>query len=86
MEILSIRPEPPGGSGRTIARCDIALNEDVRLFGLRIVAREAGGFAVYAPNAHGKRVATFSPDIVETIASAAVAALEELTPHDRTSD
>jgi hypothetical protein len=82
MQILSIRPEPPG-SGSTLARFDLALTEECRLFGLRLTARAAGGYAVYSPNAHGTRVATFSPNLVKDIARAALAALEELSPYDR---
>lgn len=83
MRILSIRPEPPGGLGRTVARFDIALNDDLRLFGLRLTERAAGGHSVYSPNAHGARVATFSQDLVQEIACAALAALKELKPYDR---
>lgn len=46
--------------------------------------RPDGGFAVFAPNAHGGRVVTFSRSLVAEIASAAVAALMEPTPNDRT--
>lgn len=82
MQILWIKPEPPG-SGSTVARFNVALNDDVRLFGLRLTGRRDGGYSVYAPNAGGTRVVTFSPSLVEEIARAAMAALE-LSPHDRT--
>ncbi|WP_394891093.1 hypothetical protein ACG873_07155 [Mesorhizobium sp. AaZ16] len=83
MQILHIHPEPPGGSGRTVARFDLALTDECRLFDLRLTARSAGGYSVYSPNAHGTRVATFSPNLVKEIARAALAALKELSPHDR---
>ncbi|TIW24044.1 MAG: hypothetical protein E5V63_23175 [Mesorhizobium sp.] len=83
MQILHIRPEPRGGIGNTIARFDVALSDDVRVFGLRITERAAGGYSVYSPNAHGMRVVTFSHDMVHEIARAALAALEELKPHDQ---
>jgi len=35
LKILSIKPEPPG-SGSVIARFDIELSDDLRLFGLRL--------------------------------------------------
>ncbi|WP_192359488.1 hypothetical protein [Mesorhizobium mediterraneum] len=82
MHILSIRPEPPG-FGSTIARVDIALSDDVKIFNLKVSKRADGGFAVFAPNAMGGRVVTFSRPLVAEIASAAVAALMEPTPHDR---
>jgi hypothetical protein len=85
LQILSIRPEPPG-CGNVVARFDIELNDDLRLFGLRLSERTAGGHAVYAPNAMGHRCATFSYALVDQIASAALAALKEQKPHDRSTD
>lgn len=82
MKILDIRPEPPG-SGRVIARFNVEISDDIRLFGLRLSERAAGGHAVYAPNAMGQRCATFSYPLVERIAAAALAALKEQMPHDR---
>ncbi|RUX51428.1 hypothetical protein EOA33_06315 [Mesorhizobium sp. M4A.F.Ca.ET.050.02.1.1] len=84
MHIMDIRPEPPG-YGQTVARFDIALSDELRLFGLRLKQRSAGGFSVYAPNADGQRCVTFSPALVDEIARAALAALEERKPHDRTA-
>ncbi|RWO53699.1 hypothetical protein [Mesorhizobium sp.] len=85
MHILSIKPEPPGLGG-VIARFDIALSDELRLFGLRLTERAAGGHAVYAANTMGRRSATFSPNLVEQISRAALAALKELKPHDRNAD
>ncbi|RUU45005.1 hypothetical protein EOC93_08735 [Mesorhizobium sp. M6A.T.Ce.TU.002.03.1.1] len=82
MHILSIKPEPPG-CGNVIARFDVALTDELRLFGLRLTERTAGGYAVYAPNAMGRRCATFSEKLVHEIARAALAALKEPTPNDR---
>lgn len=83
MQILRITREPPGGSGNTLARFDIALNDDIRLFGLRVTERTAGGYSVYGPNAHGTRTVTFSYELVDQMARAALAALQEQKPHDR---
>ncbi|TGT55112.1 hypothetical protein [Mesorhizobium sp. M8A.F.Ca.ET.167.01.1.1] len=80
MQILRITPEPPG-NGNVIARFDIALNDDIRLFGLRITERTAGGYSIYGPNAHGGRTVTFSYNLVDQMARAALAALEEQKPH-----
>ncbi|MER9392216.1 MULTISPECIES: hypothetical protein [unclassified Mesorhizobium] len=85
MKILSIKPEPPG-SGNVVARFDIELSDDLRLFGLRLSHRSAGGHSVYAPNAMGSRCATFSYTLVDQIAAAALAALEEQKPHDRNAN
>ncbi|CAH2409382.1 hypothetical protein [Mesorhizobium escarrei] len=84
MHILNIKPEPPG-IGNVIARFDVALTDELRLFGLRLTQRTAGGYAVYAPNAMGRRCATFSEKLVQEIASAAMAALMEPMPHDRSA-
>lgn len=81
MRIPHIRPEPPG-SGYILARFDIALSEECRVFGLRLVEKPGGRKAVYAPNSGGSRVVTFSPSLVLEIASAAQAAIEGLSPHD----
>ena len=83
MRILSLRPVPPG-TGSALAHFDVELNDDIRLFGLRLSKRESGGHSVYAPNSMGRRAATFSYDLVAQIAAAALAALKEQTPHDRT--
>ncbi|MBZ9904796.1 hypothetical protein LB557_02080 [Mesorhizobium sp. BR115XR7A] len=85
MQILRITREPPGGSGNTLARFDIALNDDIRLFGLRITERSAGGYSVYGPNAHGTRIVTFSYELVDQMARAALAALEEQKPNDKSA-
>ncbi|MER9390005.1 hypothetical protein [Mesorhizobium sp. M0435] len=83
MKILDARPEPPG-CGNVIARVDVALNDAVKIYNLKVSKRPDGGFAVFAPNAHGGRVVTFSRSLVAEIASAAVAALMEPTPNDGT--
>ncbi|WP_192358514.1 hypothetical protein [Mesorhizobium mediterraneum] len=76
--------EPPG-CGNVIARVDIALNDDVKVYNLKVSQRADGGYAVFAPNALGGRVVTFSRELVQEIASAAVAALMEPTPYDRSA-
>jgi hypothetical protein len=82
MRILSIRPAPEGAGG-AVAHFDVEISDDIRLFGLRLSRREAGGHSVYAPNAMGRRAATFSYELVDQIAAAALAALEEQMPHER---
>ena len=81
VKILSIRPAPPGAGG-AVAHFDVEISDDIRLFGLRLSRREAGGHSVYAPNAAGRRAATFSYALVDQIAAAALAAIEELKPHE----
>jgi hypothetical protein len=76
MQILDIRPAPPG-AGRTVALFDFELNEHIRFFGLRLVQTEDGRHLTYAPNSHGVRVATFSRELADTISRAASAAYRE---------
>lgn len=74
MHILEICPEPPGG--RTLARFDVQLNDDVRLYGLRLVKMSNGRRLSYAAEARGQRTATFAPELADTITKAASAAYE----------
>lgn len=80
MEILWIRPLPPG-SGNTVARLNVALDCGVRLFGLRLVAKH-GKHLLYGPNASGAGVVTFTPELADKIAKLALAEMERVT-HDR---
>ena len=84
LKILHIRPEP-SGVGNTIARFDLELSDQLRVFGARLIKKPNGFRAVYAPNSGGTRVVTFGPALVEEIATAAEAALEGLSPYDRSS-
>ncbi|QPC93529.1 hypothetical protein [Mesorhizobium sp. INR15] len=67
-----------------IARADIEISDDIKVFNLKISKRPDGNYAVFGPNALGGRVVTFSRTLVNEIAEAAVAALKEPMPHDRT--
>ncbi|PAQ05224.1 hypothetical protein [Mesorhizobium temperatum] len=82
MKILSIRPEPPG-FGSTIARFDIALTDECRLYGLKLVEKPDGRRMTYGPQSGGLRVATFAPSLVEEISRAAGVALGGLNADDR---
>ncbi|QND59842.1 hypothetical protein [Mesorhizobium huakuii] len=85
MQILNIRPVPPGGAGKTIARFDIALDEHVKLFDLKLLERPDGSNYAFGPNTGGARVMSFSPTFSEEIARAASAALEGVAAYDRTT-
>lgn len=73
MHIMAIRPEP-SGSGSTLARFDVQLTPDVRLYNLRLIQGPRGR-RVHAPHALGGNVATFSPILGEQLTRAASAAL-----------
>lgn len=84
MKILDIRPAPPGVGGKAIAYFDVAITEDCRLYGLRLIKTDDGRFLSYAPNLHGQRVATFTPAFADTISRAASAAYSEgIASNDR---
>ena len=78
--MLSIRPET---AGRTIARFDIQLTPDCRIYGLRLIEAENGRRLTYAPSAGGIRLATFAPAMADKITRAACDALEAPIAHDQ---
>lgn len=82
VKILDIRPEPPG-FGSTIARVDIALSDQCKLFNLKLVAGRDGTHRVYAPSAFGTNTATFAPELAAQIARAAITSLGEKTTDDQ---
>lgn len=88
MKILSIRPAPPGsGAVREIARFDLQLSDDVRLYGLRLMQTTEGRHLTYAPSSGGRRFATFAPSLVDTITAAAISEFNNMghvTADDRT--
>lgn len=74
MKILSIRPET--GAGSTIARFDVQVTPEIRLYNCKLV-QGTRGRRVYAANAFGSSSATFAPALAEEIVRAASAAFDE---------
>ncbi|KQZ98435.1 hypothetical protein ASD64_15765 [Mesorhizobium sp. Root157] len=83
MRIFSLNPCPPGASA--VATFNVALDDDVRIFNARLHRKQDGTYRVYAPQAGGVRVVTFSQPLVDKITDAALAALMELCANDRTA-
>ena len=79
MKILEIRRSNASGAD---ARFDIALNDQLRLFGMHLIKNANGAWRTYAPRNSNVRVASFHPALAEQITRAAVAALEG-SSHDR---
>jgi hypothetical protein len=77
MRILNIAPAAPSGSGRfpCVAVFDAEIGGNVRLYNLRLLRSPDGRHLTYAPSAHGKRCATFAPELAEQLSAAATAAL-----------
>jgi hypothetical protein len=80
MHILSITPSHSdgGGSVREVARFDLQLSPDVRLYGLRLMQTPEGRHLTYAPSSAGRRFATFAPTLVEDITISAVSAFNDM--------
>lgn len=83
MNILAIRPAPPGGD--FVARFDVELHDRVRLFGLTLKRGRDGSMRVWAPNCGGRHAASFHPELSNELAQAALAALGSNVAHDRHS-
>lgn len=60
MQIISIRPAPPG-SGNTLCRFDVQL-DGMRLHNVSL-KRTGSGLRVFAPSAFGCAAVTFTPEI-----------------------
>lgn len=82
MHIIDLRPEPPG-SGSVIARFDVQLTSDCRLYNIKLVRRPHGALRVFAPSAFGTNVATFAPELGAVMARMAGDALREKTVSDQ---
>ena len=74
MKIIDIWPMREGSN--TIARFDLELTEQVRIFGLHLKRSDDGRMRIFGPKSGDKHAASFNPTISEEITSAAIAALE----------
>lgn len=84
MKILDVRQEPEG-PGTTLARFDVALTDDLRLYNLRLARSRDGGFRVYAPSALGRNTATFTAELANDLVCAVQKSLGANAADDRTS-
>ncbi|MDE5459833.1 hypothetical protein [Bradyrhizobium sp. CSS354] len=82
MQILDIRPSPPGST--TLARFDLQLNDHLRLYNLGLRQSGKGRCWTVAPNAFSERTAAFGEQFNRAISDMALAALMEL-PADEPS-
>ncbi|KQV33125.1 hypothetical protein ASE37_18865 [Rhizobium sp. Root268] len=79
MRVTALQPvaNSGGGSVKVVATFDLQLNDDVRLFGLRLMEAPGGKRLIYAANANGgRRTATFSPSLATAITASALTELE----------
>ncbi|MBY5614214.1 hypothetical protein [Rhizobium leguminosarum] len=82
MKILYAHPTGETGQRDCVAFVDVELNEDVRLYGLRLVRQPDGAHLIYAPTCGQRRAATFSTPMAKQLTELAVEALEAVG-HDR---
>jgi len=75
MRILRIIPDRTGGA--IVARFDVELTDDIRMYGLTL-RQTKNGHRSDVPNIHGRHVVTFTPHVAQQITDAALAALKEL--------
>lgn len=74
MKIIDIWPAREGSS--SLAKFDLELTEQVRIFGLHLKRNDKGQLRIFAPKSGGQHAASFNPEISEEITRAAIAALE----------
>ena len=88
MHITHIERASGPGSGRyrEIARFNAEIDENMRLFHVRLLQDDAGQRIVIAPPTGGGRCATFSLPLAKALTAAASDALTRIegnTPHDQ---
>lgn len=85
MKILDVRPSP-SGEGKTLARFDLELTPELRMYDLRLVQTDSGRRLTYSQNAGGKRTATFVGELADQVTLLASKAFDGgLNANDRTS-
>ncbi|RFB95304.1 hypothetical protein B5K11_10195 [Rhizobium leguminosarum bv. trifolii] len=83
MKILYAHPIGETGQRDCVAFVDVELNDDVRLYGLRLVRQPDGRHLLYAPQAGHRRTATFSKSLAEQLTALAVEAYEAVRDDQR---
>lgn len=76
MKILYCHPTGERGAKDCVAFVDVELNEDIRLYGLRLVRQPDGAHFLFAPQSGPRRTATFSKPLAERLTVLALEALE----------
>jgi hypothetical protein len=69
----------PPGTGSTLARFDLELNDHLRLYNLALRQREGACSWTVAPNAFGERTAAIGEQFNRAISDLALAKLLELS-------
>jgi hypothetical protein len=82
MKILAIRPTPPGAGSTVLAHFDAEITPEFRIYCLALRLHHDGTYRISAPNAYGRRVATFTKEFAHRLVTAASLALLELNAND----
>ncbi|MBB2832406.1 UNVERIFIED_ORG: hypothetical protein GGD51_002535 [Rhizobium esperanzae] len=83
MKILYAHPTGETSQRDCVAFVDVELNDDVRLYGLRLVRQADGRHLLYAPQAGHRRTATFSKPLAEQLTALALDAFEAVRDDQR---
>ena len=79
MHILNIEPAAFEGPGfRELARFDVQVTDQIRLFRMRLIEAPSGRRLTYAPSYGRQRLASFAPALSDQITALAVAALKNM--------
>ncbi|MBB4580389.1 hypothetical protein GGE45_002719 [Rhizobium aethiopicum] len=76
MKVLYCHPLDQQKERDAIAFVDIELNNDVRMYGLRLLRQPDGKHFLYSPQAGHRRTATFSRPLAEELTRLAVEAYQ----------
>ena len=76
MKVLYAHPTGETGSRDCIAFVDVQFNDNLRMYGLRLIRQPDGRHMIYAPQAGTRRTATFSKSTAEELTALSVAAYE----------
>lgn len=76
MKVMYAHPTGETGPRDCVAFVDVQFNDDVRLYGLRLIRQPDGRHMIYAPQAGTRRTATFSRPMAEQLTALAVEAYE----------
>ncbi|EJT05702.1 hypothetical protein [Rhizobium sp. CCGE 510] len=80
MEILDFKLiDEPSGGHRAIAVFDLALTDECRLYGLRLLRMRDGRLLTFAPQSGHRRVATFASSLAAKITRLAIDQYEAMT-------
>ncbi|MGO4113239.1 hypothetical protein ACCS54_31280 [Rhizobium johnstonii] len=83
MRTLYCHPLKENTSRDCVAFVDVELNEDVRMYGLRLVRQPDGAHLIYAPQCGQRRAATFSTPMAKQLTELALEALEAVGDEQR---